>query len=245
MSSLKSYEKKVVISGDIVEIYEYKNAVLQGYTDFKKSSSGRSVVASEGDKQVNRKKVMDRAKRDVRRLINANIGQYSKFVTLTFMDNVTDIKKANYEFKKFKQRLEGYLNHKLQYVAVIEFQKRGSIHYHVVMFNAPYIKTKKLGEIWGNGFVKINQIDKVDNVGAYVCKYMTKTDDERLYGEKMYFSSRGLEKPFEIKEKDRVDSLATSLPVSSLTYESTFTNEYNSVVYKQYNIKKANIEQVI
>jgi hypothetical protein len=58
----------------------------------------------------------------------------------------------------------------------------------------------------------------------------------------MYFASRGLKKPVEIKEKDRVESLASSLPVSALTYSSTFENEYNSVLYRQYNIKKVYVE---
>ena len=104
------------------------------------------------------------------------------------------------------------------------------------MFNAPYIKNNKLQEIWGNGFVKINNIDNVDNVGAYVCKYMTKTDDDRLIGQKMYFTSRGLKKPVEIKEESRVESLASSLPASALAYSNTFENEYNTISYKQYNL---------
>ena len=107
------------------------------------------------------------------------------------------------------------------------------------MFNLPYIQNKDLAAIWRNGYVKINRIDNVDNVGAYVCKYMTKTDDDRLLGQKMYFSSRGLKKPVEIKEESRVESLASSLPAPALTYEAVFENEHNSVSYRQYNIKKS------
>lgn len=234
--SINSYKSKVVISGGIVEIYEYEKEILEGYTDTKKESKGRSVVASDEDKQINREKVFSRAKRDVRRLINCNIGEYSKFVTLTFRNNVTDIKAANYEFKKFKQRLEFHLGHKLQYLTVIEFQKRGAIHYHCLMFNAPYVPNSKLREIWRNGFVKINKIDKVDNVGAYVCKYMTKSQDERLVEEKMWFSSRGLKKPLEIKEKEKVDALLQALPSENITYANTFKNDFNTTNYVQYNI---------
>ena len=66
--------------------------------------------------------MFNRAKRDLRRLINANIGEFSKFVTLTFRENITDLKVANYEWKKFKQRLETKIGYKLQYLVVIEFQ---------------------------------------------------------------------------------------------------------------------------
>ena len=97
-------------------------------------------------------------------------------------------------------------------------------------------------EIWGNGFIKINRIDRVSNVGAYICKYMTK-DNKDLVGQKCYFTSRGLKKPVEIKEGERVNSLATSLPSDILTYENTFINDYNTILYKQYNIKKAEIER--
>jgi hypothetical protein len=235
---VRSYNSKVVISGDIVEVYEYENSILEGFDIKEFHDCGRGHEASEKDKQINRDKVYTRAKQTLRRLINVNIGEYAKFVTLTFAENITDIKLANYEFKKFRQRLEDYLHRSLQYVCVIEFQKRGAIHYHLLMFNVPYIANLKLREIWGNGFVKINNIDNVDNVGAYVCKYMTKCEDDRLLGKKMYFSSRSLEKPVEIKEKEEVNNLAAVLPLDALTYESTFTNEYNSITYKQYNMKK-------
>lgn len=233
-----SYSKKMIVSGDIVEIYEYKNPILEGYDIKKYHECGRCHEASEEDKKKNRAKTLNRASNRVRRLINANIGEHSKFITLTFADNVRDLKKANYEWKKFRQRLEYELGYKLQYVAVIEFQKRGAIHYHVVMFNAPYIKNKRLNELWGNGFVKINKIKHVDNVGAYVTKYMTKDcDDDRLLGEKMWFSSKGLEEPQEIKDKKSIENVQNSLYWFE-TYSNTFSNDYNSITYTQYNINE-------
>lgn len=231
-----SYSKKIIVSGNVIEVYDYEKPILEGYTVKEGGKRGRCFEASEEDKQINREKVFNRAKRDIRRLINANIGEFSKFVTLTFRENITDLKQANYEWKKFKQRLETKIGYKLQYLVVIEFQKRGAIHYHCVMFNLPYIQNKDLSAIWGNGYVKINKIDNVDNVGAYVCKYMTKTDDDRLAGQKMYFASRGLEKPTEIKEIGRVESLTAALPSVACVYEAVFENEYNSISYKQYNL---------
>lgn len=38
-------------------------------------------------------------------------------------------------------------------------------HYHLLC-NLPFISAKTLQEIWGNGFIRINKIDDVDNVGA-------------------------------------------------------------------------------
>lgn len=236
---VKSYNKKCVISGDVIEIYEYENSIVEGYKDNRKTVRGRSSSASEEDKIINRNKTYTRARTNVRRLINSNINSDSKFVTLTFKDNVTNIQQANYEFKKFRQRLESKISYKLQYVAVVEFQKRGAIHYHVVMFNLKYISNKLLREIWGQGYIKINKIKNCDNVGAYVCKYMTKDScfDERLQGQKMYFSSRNLKKPIEIKESKKVDNLGNCLPEFE-TYNNIFENDYNKITYKQYNLKR-------
>jgi len=234
---LASYDKKAVIAGNQIEIYEYEKSVIYGYSDSKKGSRGRQSIASDEDKEINREKVFKRARTNLRRLINSNIESDSKFLTLTFKDNITDLNFANNEFKKFIKRLNYHFSIKLKYSCVIEFQKRGAIHYHVVLYNLNgKVDLNKLSEIWGNGFIKLNRIKGVDNVGAYVCKYMTKSEDDRLKGKKMYFNSRNLNKPTEIKEPELVDTLVGSLQAQAPKYENTFTNEYNSINYKQYII---------
>lgn len=234
------YDKKIVISGDVTEIYRYSVPVEYGYEDLKKVGRGGGDGRPLDDeaKARNREKVLGRARRDLRRLINANMCDGAKFLTLTFADNVTDLKAANYEFKLFRQRLEYDIGFKALYVAVVEFQKRGAIHYHVLFFNMPYMPANRLGGIWGRGFIKVNKIDEVDNLGAYVCKYMTKTDDERLLGQKMYFSSRGLAKPIEVKGLAGDDSLAAVIPADPPDFETVFDGDYYRVSYAQYNRKK-------
>lgn len=235
---MSSYNKRVVISGNIIEVYGYENSVLYGYKDTKKRVPGRSSVANDEDKDINREKVLSRARKDLRRLINANIQKHSKFLTLTFRDNVQDLDYANNEFKKFIKRLNYHYKIKVKYSTVIEFQKRGAIHYHCVLYNLTQkVDVGVLQDIWGQGFIKINSIDNVDNVGAYVCKYMTKTDDKRLVGRKMYFNSRGLNKPQEIKESALVEAVVSSLQESTPKYENTFSNEFNNINYKQYILK--------
>lgn len=81
------------------------------------------------------------------------------FIILTFAENITNTETANYEFTKFIQRFNYEIIHKksyLQYSVVIEFQKRGAIHYHVVFYNLPFVKDlkSKLLKLWGNGFTK-------------------------------------------------------------------------------------------
>lgn len=250
------YNAKVIVAGNVIELYEYEKEIRTGKDSDMDKPVGRKGKRKEGlewidedakaTREKNRADALQRARKNLRRLINANVdawGERVKFFTLTFKENVQDIKMANYEFKKFRQRLEYHLGLKLKYVAVIEFQKRGAIHYHMIMFNMPYVPHADLERIWGHGFVKVNAIDEVDNVGAYVTKYMTKdNDDERLKGEKCYFSSRGLIKPAEeIIKKEDLNALREALSPNKV-YENTFDSEHLGLIsYQQYNLKRTHM----
>lgn len=243
-------EKKVMISGNVVEFYEYENGYLKGYEDKIKKSGRKKNYRSEKYKE-NRKKTMQRAKTNLRRIVNSNFGQYgkhltSKFVTLTFGQDIQDIKEANQEFTKFIKRLNYYVfktkKANLKYSGVIEFTEKGRVHYHVVFYNLPYIPGKKIADIWENGIIDIKKIDNVDNVGAYICKYMSKdNEDPRLEGKKCYFNSRDLMKPEEITDKKRVEALLQALPLKHLKYRKSFDNEYTGTTnYYQFNTKYIN-----
>lgn len=238
--------KKVIISGNIVEIYTYEKGYMKGGDGNNPNGrTGGSESLSDEEKKENREKVLSRARKTVRRLINANAGQYgseftSKFLTLTFSDHVTEIPEANHQLKLFIKRLNWDIfssrKGNVKYIAVPEFTKKGRIHYHIILFNVPYVKSTLLEKIWSNGFIKINKITHVDNLGAYVCKYMTK-DVQGLQGYKSYLPSQGLFKPTEITENERVANLQNSLPSQMETYNCTFENDHLGVIsYKQYII---------
>lgn len=113
----------------------------------------------------------------------------------------------------------------LKYIAIWERQQRGAIHYHVILFNLPFVEAKKLEEIWGNGFIRINLIEenkkekgkkqskkKQDKkasrtVSSYLTKYFTKDIDDRVREKKAYFSSRNLERPKEQKQRLTADEI--------------------------------------
>jgi len=246
------YKGKMVISGYVIEIYSYEKGVY-----LKRRNNGRAGngFTSDEEKEKNRQVVLMRARRDLRRIVNANFGQWGndvtcKFVTLTFRENVTDIDAANYEFKKFVKRLNYAVYGKkcsgLKYTVVLEFQERGAVHYHVIFYNLPYTKADVLGDVWGNGFIKVNKIDEIDNVGAYVCKYLTKgNNDDRLRGRKCYFNSRGLKKPIEkYFDCDEMESAKKSLPAERMTFRCEFENEYTGkIIYEQYNISENNCKK--
>ncbi len=139
--------------------------------------------------EKHRQKTLQKARSKIRRLIKTYI--LDRFVTLTFKENLQDIKKADAEFRKFMKRLLRRFP-ECKYVAVREFQERGAVHYHLAANT--YIEQKQLHEIWGNGFVwierKINNSNQLTN---YLCKYITKhADDPRLKGFHSYLCSQGL-----------------------------------------------------
>jgi len=232
-----------------VELFEYERPVTVGRDVYR---PGRSVEASEEQKVLNRLKTMKRARVNLMRLINANVRRWYDddgrpyepvFLTLTFAKNVQDIDEGNKAFRNFMRRFEYDTGLKLKYVCVIEFQKRGAVHYHLVVFNLPYLPVSRIARIWRHGFVKINVIKDVDNVGAYMSKYMGKdVMDERLIGEKCYFSSRGLHKPKEkALTKEEIDQLAAGLSGKEV-YKVEYQNEYTGkTVYTQYNLKREQV----
>lgn len=198
MSGLKKY----IVTGHIVEVYEYKYYISGkgGFTGVKKG---------EGDFESRLKNYSNtnQKRRDmIRRLACCNFSnKYDKFLTLTFAENRTDIQECNVLFKAFIRKLKNKYNNNLKYLAVIEFQKRGAVHYHVLL-TIPYIPQSVLQKLWGNGFVFINAIEHVDNIGAYILKYITKDNkDKRLMGQKAYLTSRNLTKPSEIVNRNLKD----------------------------------------
>ena len=211
---LKSYNVKTVETPTTIEVWEYINEpVIYSSNVDKDNSINKNIDKTENNNNeiLSAIKQYDSIKRKqkhyqemrwiIARIVDCNFDNKTKFMTLTFKDNIQDITYTNYEFNKFIKRLNFGLYHdkkqKLKYIAVWEKQKRGAIHYHIIFFDFPYINLKKLQEIWGNGFVKINKIDvdSKDNRGRYVSKYFSKDIDEKNYKQKAFFKSRNLIMP--------------------------------------------------
>lgn len=109
------------------------------------------------------------------------------FVTLTLKPSEAgDTKKFYKDFDKFMKRLRYKFKGKstIDYLTVIEPHASGKWHCHVLMrFNdleSVFIKNSELAQIWGLGYVKIESLKEVDNIGAYLSAYLTDvelTDD--------------------------------------------------------------------
>lgn len=257
MSDRNIYQRKYIFSGHILEQFTYENNQFRGFGPKNKKGKNRAGISPE----LNRANVLSRNKKNIIRLINSN-PDMNKFLTLTYDDNVEDLDKSNLDFKNFIKRVNysvfGTKKSKLKYLAVIEFQDRGAIHYHVVC-NLPFVDFNDLSKLWGHGFIFINRIKNsnnddisidCDNIGAYISKYMTKdNDDPRLKERKSYLFSRNLERPSEfIVNCDEVDYIEKQYnlpePVNAYfsnkaDYSYSYSSEYSgSVIVNQYNLKR-------
>ena len=242
--------KKYVITGHILEVYTY-----QSYIRGKGGANRTSASADLENKLKNYANNNQRRRDKIRRLACSNFNnKYDKFLTLTFAENKTDIQECNLLFKNFIKRLKyQYKLNNLKYLAVIEFQERGAVHYHCLL-NIPYIPHKDLQDLWGNGFVFINAIEHVDNIGAYILKYMTKdNNDVRLMGQKAYLSSRNLIKPEEIANHNIKDFSILEKKIISRynlndinpVYVANYTTELlGDCEYKQYNLLRDEKKEV-
>lgn len=120
----------------------------------------------------------------MRRVINTNCVNpaFVRWVTLTYAENMQDLKRLYDDYKKFNMRLRYYFDKeydglKYEYIAVPEPQERGAWHLHVIMIFdrvPPYISNNEvIYKTWGHGFTSFQAVDNCDNLGAYLSAYLS------------------------------------------------------------------------
>lgn len=135
-----------------------------------------------------------------------NEKDFRSFITLTFRENLQDINIANREFNKYISKVKRVFPD-FMYLGVPEFQKRGAVHYHLVTNLVPGSdllplqngeKNKYDVKYWLLGFSSVFNLNMADdnfNVALYMCKYMFKDFDNRLYGRQKILHSNNLSTP--------------------------------------------------
>lgn len=130
----------------------------------------------------------------LRYLVNNNFtGKGNElFITLTYRGDLqtNDHLKVGKDYDNFLKRLKRRLNKKLgsiDAIRVLEPHESGNWHLHVLLrFNdlsSVYILNEELAEIWGHGFVQIQSLKDVDNVGAYVSAYLADIEVPEEFGD--------------------------------------------------------------
>lgn len=253
--------KKVIACNNVIEVYEFEKSptekhVKQNIDDYDPFDFENIKLELKDRTEERRLQTVRDARNTTRRLALMNFGSGDKFLTLTFdpkRANEDDLRSIDYiddEFKKFVKRFNYQFDTKLSYIAVREFHRNGRLHLHMLCrfpFNFEGEEDirhweRVIGQdVWKHGFVDIKVIDHVDNVGAYLIKYMTKNVSVELFkGKKVYLCSKGLERPLVYRgdEAERIIELY-ELENKKEVFTNSYESEYlGNITYKEYNLKR-------
>lgn len=256
------YNVKVVDCGSYSQIYIYENKKLRRKKEkspelelkkYKVESIVQSTTKPENDiciqPNIEFRNII-RSKLECQRLAKSNINDWQTFITLTFEENIQDIKTANKRFKYFIDKIRR-IKSDLKYLCIPEFQRRGAVHYHMlsnisVNDNTLIYSQKdnpqfKHIKFWKEGFDSIEVMrGDVKKIIGYISKYMTKEIDNRLFGHRRYFYSQNLQHPkVSYINKDNLkeyEFYKKTIQDANLVYNNNYTNPYDNteVIFLEY-----------
>jgi len=202
---------KLIISGKTLEIYEYENECRATGRINKKINVPYEVVSVDREDTLPKRLAFrrpDNARRAslaFRRIVECNLGDSENpvFVSLTYKRNMRDYGEAYRDLQSFILTLRRrYSLPLLRYIAVPEVQKRGSLHFHTLIWGLPEElvlferQSRVLATIWGQGFIDVKRTDGNDKIAGYMAKYMSKAfREERLFSKKTFMCSRNVLRP--------------------------------------------------
>ena len=113
----------------------------------------------------------------IRHYINNNFtgAKNELFVTLTYAENMTDVKRLYRDIDVFMKRLKRRFPG-IEYFLVVEPQARGAWHCHILMKDTSskklYIPNSEMERLWGHGWTTTKRLNHCDNIGAYLSAYL-------------------------------------------------------------------------
>lgn len=151
--------------------------------------TGEIKEFKKGEKRIDDLNYLRQTFKKARYLINNNFTGLSNelFITLTYAENMICQHTLKKDFEKFIKQIK-YKFGKIEYINFVEPQARGAWHCHVLIkfleHTSIYIPNKfddnkkpidtPLFDMWGRkGWVTIQGLGKIDNIGAYVTAYLT------------------------------------------------------------------------
>jgi len=207
---------KIIAYGETAEVFRY---------DKRPSGRGGAVARSDattdalphisqsgenGARQVESQAVRTeanarRAALAFRRIVASNLGADDAPVlaSLTYGQNISELQQGHADFNAFARSLRSEHGSGIRYIAVCEFQKRGALHFHTLIWGLlpgtveRERSTRMVAKVWGKGFVDLVQTDGAPALAGYLAKYLSKTfQDPRLLHKKAYIASRNIKRPY-------------------------------------------------
>jgi hypothetical protein len=136
--------------------------------------------------------------KNLRQLITTNFegSDCEAFATMTYADQHNDPKKIYKDLKIFNQKLKRRYPD-IGYIHIVEPHASGNFHVHSLLKNVSGEKLDidfvQVYDIWRHGWCTVDNLNNVDNIGAYFIAYFSN----------MEISDEDLHKyPDDIKEKD-------------------------------------------
>lgn len=159
-------------------------------------------------------------------LLHSNFGNSDYSLALTYDDehcpDTLDEARNNVAnfFRRLRRRYKKF-GYELKYIQVTEYKNK-RLHHHVILNGANDITVSDIQEIWGNGRIHSNPLEKdgyYKELADYYIKETSKTFNttERIYG-KRWTSSRNLEQPETIEEEITDDSDFYDIPLADGEY---------------------------
>lgn len=251
------YDVKIVHCGDTYQIYKFDKTRSKENKRDRDISPKVSIKDIDTDNLYKPDRVEEvkpillsnaiRSNLNCQRIAKANRDNWESFITLTFKENITDIVYANKIFNSWVSNVRK-LKKDFKYIAVPEFQKRGAVHYHIlsnlgkedtniiIPQKERTEKTKDLTTLfdvkyWSRGFARVDFIKgDYKKIYSYICKYMTKDIDDKLFGKHRYFNSQNLNKPREefldLSNENDLKHFNDIINNSSIDYSSQYKDIY-------------------
>lgn len=214
MSYLTNGYSKLIRYGDFVEIFRYERPIVHSGRKKKPvqeplgmssdSILREAIVVEEQQKKARRKSNIRHAVLAFKRLTLANlrVGNEPVLASLTYAGDTQEIGQGHQDFNAFARNLRSRFGKQVQYICVAEWQKRGALHFHALIWGLPHgvaaseRHTRVVASLWGQGFVDLRKTDGHPKIASYLSKYMAKAfADPRLAGKKAYVASRGIKRP--------------------------------------------------
>ncbi len=261
----QEYSIKMIRLGEYTQLYYYNQTKIKKDKNYDKlydnkisfpAQSNITISTNENKLKKIDIKNINRSMAKFKQILLSNENKLKTFITLTFADNVKNLKTANNIFHKWTSSIRRKKKDFL-YIAVPEFQERGAVHYHLVTnldikknpdiiipqknFTEKQIlelserKRKKMYDVlyWSHGFSSVESL-KNKNIAVYMTKYMTKDIDNRLFGHRRYFYSQNITKPevcyINLDNDIHFNNLADILANSYQTYSSSYSDVFGNVI---------------
>lgn len=238
---------KIIRYSDIIEVYQYENEIhtrtIKNKSKCFQVARSRKVLASDGEVDVQQNQQKQTKRRDnarrsalvFRRLVSANLGQFDVpiLVTLTYAKLVANVSKAHKDFNSFARATKNQFGKDIRYIAVPEFQKRGAIHFHALIWGIPTSvvreerHTRLVAKLWKQGFVDLILTDGNAKLSTYLGKYMAKAFvDTRLFSKKAFIASRNIKRPVVEKRAMILPFVYNELSTCSLLQDNEYMTNW-------------------